>query len=67
MQPENRAQGGHLSPTGECPVQELRTQKPVGGPPMPTELCAVWRRSPSYGPKLSSQATQTLQQVPLLT
>ncbi|KAH7952674.1 hypothetical protein HPB49_000310 [Dermacentor silvarum] len=54
--PENRAQGGHLSHAGECPVQELQTRKPIGGLPMPTEVCALWRRSPSYTPKLSSQA-----------
>ncbi|KAH7953245.1 hypothetical protein HPB49_006455 [Dermacentor silvarum] len=64
--PENRAQGGHLSHAGECPVQELRTRKPIRGPPMPTEVCAVWRRSPIYGPKLPSQAAQALQQITLL-
>ncbi|KAH7978614.1 hypothetical protein HPB49_006101 [Dermacentor silvarum] len=57
---ENRAQGGHLSHAGECPVQELRTRKPIGGQPMPTEVCAVWRRSPSYGPQMSNQAAQGL-------
>ncbi|KAH7965459.1 hypothetical protein HPB49_008223 [Dermacentor silvarum] len=59
--------GHRESNAGECPVQELRTRKPIGGPPMPTEVCAVWRRSPSYGTKLSSQTAQAIQQITFLT